>query len=104
MNLGDLPMELQVESQKQANSPYGLLVTHSICVSYGGGSICPKTGHTAYGSLWKLSEIKCFRLNYIPPIARSLLILVVLGCFDRYKIDYSNQVVPTCSRTSLVER
>jgi len=31
------------------------------------------------------------------------LIFVVLGCFDRYKIDYSNQVL-TCSRTSFNER
>ena len=93
VNLGDLRTEFQTESQKQTNSPNGRFVTHSIDGSYGGGSICPKTGHTAYGSLWKLSEIKCFRLNYIPPIARSLLILVVLGCFDRYKIDYSNHVL-----------
>ena len=31
---------------------------------------------------------KCFGMNVIIEAGRSLLILVALGCFDRYKIDY----------------
>src|ERR1035437_2371170 len=48
VNLGGPPMEFQDEFQKQTNSPNGRFVTHSIHVSYGGGSICPKAGHTVY--------------------------------------------------------
>jgi hypothetical protein len=29
----------------------------------------------------------------LPHGTQSLLIFVVLGCFDRYKIDYSNHVL-----------
>src|ERR1035437_9754870 len=49
----------------------------------------PKTGQTVYGSLLKSSEYNCFRLNCLAHPCRSLLILVALLCFDRYKIDYS---------------
>jgi hypothetical protein len=49
----------------------------------------PKADSIAYGNLLKLSENKCFRLNNLPRSARLLLILVDLGCFDRYKFDYS---------------
>jgi hypothetical protein len=31
---------------------------------------------------------KCFGMNVITAAGRSLLILVAIGCFDRYKIDY----------------
>ena len=82
-----------MEPQKQTNSPNGRFVTYSIYVSYGGGSVCPKTDPIAYGNLLKLMEYKCCRLNILPPSARRLLIFVVLGCFDRYKIDYSSHVL-----------
>jgi hypothetical protein len=58
LNLDDLPMESLAEAQKQANSLGGRFVTHSIYGSYGGGSICPKTGQAAYGNLLKLSGNK----------------------------------------------
>jgi hypothetical protein len=58
VNLGDLPTGLQMESQKQTNSPNRPLVTHSIHAGYGGGSICPKTGQIVYGNLLKLSGNK----------------------------------------------
>src|ERR1035441_6546691 len=48
-----------------------------------------KTDSIAYGNLLKLSENKCFRLNNLPRSARLLLIFVDLGCFNRYKFDYS---------------
>jgi len=56
----DLQGEFQVESQKQTNSPNGRFVTCSIYGSYGGGSICPKTGHTVCGNLLKLGGNKWF--------------------------------------------
>jgi hypothetical protein len=31
---------------------------------------------------------KCFGMNVITAVGRSLLILVALECFERYKIDY----------------
>ena len=60
VNLDDLPMEFQVEVKNQTNSLNGGFVTHSIYVSYGGGSICPKTGQIVYGNLLKSVENKCF--------------------------------------------
>ena len=49
----------------------------------------PKTGQAAYGDLLKLSENKCFWLNGLSLACLSQLILVALGCYDRYKFDYS---------------
>jgi hypothetical protein len=68
--------------------PNGRFVTHSIYGSYGGASICPKTGHTVYGNLLKLSENKWFRLNALRSQPFSLLKSVALGGFDSYYFDY----------------
>jgi hypothetical protein len=38
--------------------------------------------------LLKSAVPKCFGMNMTIAASRSLLILVALGCFDRYKIDY----------------
>ncbi len=60
--------------------PKGRLVIHSIYVSYGGGSICPKAGHAVCGKLLNSKENKCFQLNNMPRTLRFLLILGALGC------------------------
>jgi hypothetical protein len=45
---------------KPTNLKYAPFVIHSLCGSYGDGSICPKTDHGAYRNLLKSNEDKLF--------------------------------------------
>lgn len=54
----------------------------------------PKAGQIICGYLLKSREHNCFRLKFLAGTLRSLLILVVPGCFDRHNITYS-RIVPT---------